>query len=782
MGNNRDDFTEATKRLLKERVGGKCSNPNCSNVTIGPASNPDKAINMGTAAHICAAAPNGPRYDKTMTSEERKSPDNGIWLCNYCADLIDKDPERYTVALLHEWKAQAEEKASNLLNKCEGKDGIYTVNSLYVNAFCQPLFLHKNIKDTKVTLKNLFVMPGYKDCYDDIDSPPRNDLENRIRNFISGDTDFLFISGSGGLGKTTLVSWMNYHYAENDKIGKKLFGDKKLITIRLRDLNKKLISSENGIFPAIKEYLGITGIDELEEKYPDSVMVLDGFDELCMVENLHNPQDLIYDLFRKHIQGFKFIITSRPQYIDKRINITNEYIFLQHFEGPQVLEWLNKYTGKDYCGETIDDKIVEYLSNMDESSFSMICDTPMNLYMLVSKKADSLLVNNNWALYKHIFRNELSETEYNAMFPNIDRHYEHDIIVLRDVLYQISEEIAYIMYKQRNSKLYVNESELREIIDKLSKRLPILERANMKDVTSQCYAICCYWKEYADRGAIEFLHNDIRDFFLAEKIYRDMERLFNRNTPMYDETQKSVANELCELFKFGALDTKVTEFLLLRSMNNREKNEDDFASIEIKRESYCKIISKMTTECAVYKKSFEEQSKITPYELISNVITCTIQVFRHVFEPYIGEEGAFISCGNFSDVKFWFANAFNQIPVTLAYDKKLTLASKWNFSSIDLEGLDLRNIGFCDSLLSNTNFSNTILSGCDFSGCNLSGSDFSDSDAHYASFLNAKLENCDFSGTDLRGTDLPDGFCSTNQDEQVAHLKELNIYGLKINR
>ena len=74
------------------------------------------------------------------------------------------------------------------------------------------------------------------------------------------------------------------------------------------------------------------------------------------------------------------------------------------------------------------------------------------------------------------------------------------------------------------------------------------------------------------------------------------------------------------------------------------------------------------------------------------------------------------------------------------------------------------------------------MSGCDFSGCNLSGSDFSDSDAHYASFLNAKLENCDFSGTDLRGTDLPDGFCSTNQDEQVAHLKELNIYGLKINR
>lgn len=35
-------------------------------------------------------------------------------------------------------------------------------------------------------------------------------------------------------------------------------------------------------------------------------------------------------------------------------------------------------------------------------------------------------------------------------------------------------------------------------------------------------------------------------------------------------------------------------------------------------------------------------------------------------------------------------------------------------------------------------------------------------------------------GADLRGTELPDGFVSMDQDEQVKHLKALQIIGLKI--
>lgn len=103
----RDNFTNAVKNKLAKRVMYVCSNPNCRKMTIGPDSK-NGINNIGVAAHICAAAPGGPRYDINMSEEERKSIDNGIWLCQSCAKLIDSDEEKYTVKLIKSWKMQTE--------------------------------------------------------------------------------------------------------------------------------------------------------------------------------------------------------------------------------------------------------------------------------------------------------------------------------------------------------------------------------------------------------------------------------------------------------------------------------------------------------------------------------------------------------------------------------------------------------------------------------------------------------------------------------------------------
>ena len=91
MKNNRDDFSLTVKDILAKRVGYVCSNPNCKKHTIAPNSKEDKVINIGEAAHITAAAPGGPRYDEALSPSERKSINNGIWLCSNCATLIDRD-------------------------------------------------------------------------------------------------------------------------------------------------------------------------------------------------------------------------------------------------------------------------------------------------------------------------------------------------------------------------------------------------------------------------------------------------------------------------------------------------------------------------------------------------------------------------------------------------------------------------------------------------------------------------------------------------------------------
>lgn len=113
----RDDFSEQTKRVLAARVGHRCSNPNCRVLTAGPQLESGKSLNVGVAAHITAASADGPRYDEALSPEQRVAAENGIWLCQTCAKLIDNDPRRFTVGLLQEWKSQAEDAALKEIGK-----------------------------------------------------------------------------------------------------------------------------------------------------------------------------------------------------------------------------------------------------------------------------------------------------------------------------------------------------------------------------------------------------------------------------------------------------------------------------------------------------------------------------------------------------------------------------------------------------------------------------------------------------------------------------------------
>ena len=108
MALNRDDFTKKTVDILAKRVGYICSNPQCRKHTVGPNTDKEKATIVGIAAHITAASVGGPRYDGTLTPEQRKDIDNGIWLCTNCSTLIDKDPDAFPVNLLNDWKKDAE--------------------------------------------------------------------------------------------------------------------------------------------------------------------------------------------------------------------------------------------------------------------------------------------------------------------------------------------------------------------------------------------------------------------------------------------------------------------------------------------------------------------------------------------------------------------------------------------------------------------------------------------------------------------------------------------------
>lgn len=103
--------------MIAERVNNHCSNPMCRVGTTGPQTDPNKALMLGVAAHITAAAPRGPRYDSNMADDARAAAANGIWLCQNCAKLVDNDEIRFSVALLLRWKETAEALALDNIGK-----------------------------------------------------------------------------------------------------------------------------------------------------------------------------------------------------------------------------------------------------------------------------------------------------------------------------------------------------------------------------------------------------------------------------------------------------------------------------------------------------------------------------------------------------------------------------------------------------------------------------------------------------------------------------------------
>ena len=104
----RDEFSAAVKDALAKRAAYMCSKEDCLELTIGPHSDPLKATRTGEAAHITAAAKGGARFDAALSSVQRSSIENGIWLCATCATRIDKDEDGFSADIIRQWKRDHE--------------------------------------------------------------------------------------------------------------------------------------------------------------------------------------------------------------------------------------------------------------------------------------------------------------------------------------------------------------------------------------------------------------------------------------------------------------------------------------------------------------------------------------------------------------------------------------------------------------------------------------------------------------------------------------------------
>jgi hypothetical protein len=144
----RDEFSQSVKTTLGQRAGYLCSNPDCRRPTSGPHSDPTKALITGEAAHICAAAVGGPRYDAIQTQEQRKAITNAIWLCGDCNKMGGTDWKLWPADKLHAMKEQHE--------KWIAAQGMIPSLPEVVMSTCAGLTLIPKLSAVTVEMLNLF--------------------------------------------------------------------------------------------------------------------------------------------------------------------------------------------------------------------------------------------------------------------------------------------------------------------------------------------------------------------------------------------------------------------------------------------------------------------------------------------------------------------------------------------------------------------------------------------------------------------------------------------------
>lgn len=503
---NRDDFSEKVKREMAYRVGCRCSNPKCRKITYGPKESAEGYINIGVAAHICAAAPGGKRYDPYMSKEARSSIENGIWLCQSCSKLIDSDEEKYTVGILHKWKKEAETITFEELTQEKDEYPLARISLKDV----QKKLADENIYGNKRhLLRKMFVsysvlcIIGEEKVY----------YENVIKALLEitelYSERFFLMLGDYGVGKSSTL-----------KMLASVYNNGKFLYIPLKDV---LIFSNNimdGIYDfCSRAYQLSFNFSELSSEL---ILLLDGFDEL---QRYHSKEDedlrLFMQIYKLTEYPFvKVILSSRgTAFLNSQKLLNYSSVYLNDFNDGQIKEWIGNW--KDVNSNM---EINISFDGLKERNLLEICRNKLILYMVAKIYNDELLESRQYTkayIYKSFYDwtiagKFIEDSEYKSS--NYQSAGKYDDKTYRYIL----QDIALIITCYASNEL-IEFQRLKEMILTFQQEEIVQE---LFEINKHLFTRHFFSTKYeGQKFFVEFAHKSLREYLYAEKLFKFIKRV-----------------------------------------------------------------------------------------------------------------------------------------------------------------------------------------------------------------------------------------------------------------
>lgn len=665
-------------------------------------------------------------------------------------------------------------------------DRLKTDNARYADNFEEVMFLHTEAEH-KVRLCDLYIPPNRVVGQNKKTVSKAEKVITYIESFIESNSfDALILEGDAGVGKTSFVSYLAHMYLKKTKEWAYHFGARELISIRLRDLipdsgsfSKKLICND------VLKYLNVEMKlkNQFKDEHKDAVVILDGFDELCMIEGIEEHQGYYIKELCRLFDKCRFIITTRPHYlkVDELVkkDIHCDFVMLGHFGYDQRVKWVNKYREATHVVDEEETTVLNYILSIDDDKVRGICDTPMILYMMVRGRINEEARENIWALYHQIFHKEITETEYNKIFPS-EYGDTHPIEEYSEELYRLNAEIAYKMYQSNNNITYLSNKDIDEILDEMN----FSNRdENVNKIIKSCYALCSYWKNTSDKGVVEFYHNNIRDFFMCEKIFLLLNKLY--------EQEKPSSEEISDLFiyQFGNMkisDTILT-FLYHRIVYEKERSEKrNFMKYEL---GYHLVGACL--ERSMRKSIREKIFKIIIFKDIEIVIKNIIKTYRVAYEPYLNTTSYIpwtINRG-FKVASLQIEQKENFLPIFFSRlfssevcigEETIKIAYRGLFENLyfsHLSFIDFKsdNLKFFGCTFFAVSFEHTKCESIVFLYCNFYKCSFTKAELERAQFFGCDIRSCSFEKANLKYASFEHGGLFYENSLDKANLEEVSF-------
>ena len=532
-----------------------------------------------------------------------------------------------------------------------------------------------------------------------------------------------------------------------------------MVCVRLRELD--LSESKYSPEKTILKYLGMENRDEFNREYKDAIFVLDGADELAMVSGSvgHSIESFVLGV-RQAFGSHKFIITSRPKFLNMQLFENKMFTFrrieLAHYNAHIREEWVEKYKK---CNEIIPDETERYIKQLSDNNAEGVADTPLALYLLVRCEMKTEMQGNNWALFHQIFSSAIVDGEYND---GIGGEYTDFSVRKSRVNYSVVENVAFRMFQNSSEERYfIRGSELEEIIKCVD-----LNQLSPELVKQTC-VLCAYWKNTHDLGALEFYHNNIRDFFLCEYIYDCLLKCFSSKSS--SNMVENLISTFCEIFQWGSISGTTWEqsfaflYLRLRYESQHAKGRDSLYSLLKAKLDATQLIQALISSKLIWAYDYNDNT----YVAVKKVITNSMLLIR-LLQDFVSDQERLCLWKTEEQKKNWqYVNLYGDwqelLKNTVEIDGAETIgvASKTKFEDAIFARYDLsytqfnhcsfQNVSFSWSDLTGTNFSNASLSGADFSNAILVGADFREAVIENVCFDGANLSGAKFDGATIRG-------------------------------